>query len=116
MKSLTLGLKLQNNVQVASGSNVTIDIRSLPSNEPVKCVLAPGGSWSNQVQICFGTPPNSCRNPTERYKNRVRFTDTSTLEIKDVRPDEDGIYKCETVFTPSIILISGVIVVGRFNF
>ena len=106
-------MRLQNNVQVVSGSDVTIDISSLSPNEPVLCELAPGGQWSNEVQICFATPPKSCSNPPERYKNRVRFTDTSTLEIKDVRRDESGIYQCKTGFTQSRILISGIIVVGR---
>ena len=106
-------MRLHNNVQVPSGSDVTIDISSLLSNEPVDCVLAPGGQWLNEVQICYATPPNSCSNPHERYKNRVRYTDKSTLEIKDVRPDESGIYKCETGLTSSSVLLSGIIVMGR---
>ena len=67
---------------VHGGSDVTIDISSLTSNEYVKCVLAPGGQWSNEVTICFTTTQNSCDNPAERYKDRVRFSDTTTLEIK----------------------------------
>ena len=108
-------MKLQNNVQVARGSDVTIDISSLSSNEHVNCVFAPGGEWSNEVQLCDWTSPNRCNENTQnsRYKNRVGFTDTTTLEIKDVRPDDSGIYKCETVFIPSVVLISGIIVFGR---
>ena len=81
----------------------------------MSCVFAPDGEWLNEVLICYATPPNRCSG-SERYKDRVRFTDTSTLEIKDVQPDDSGIFKCETVFTPSIILLSGIIIVGRLYF
>ena len=111
------GLNLQNNVQVANGSNVTINISSLTSDAMVKCVLAPDGSWGKEeVVICSAKPPENCKNPTQRYKDRARFVDTSTLEIQDVRPDENGIYKCTTRLPESSILISGVIIVGRLSF
>ena len=112
------GQKLINNVQIANGSNIKIDIRSLTSSPTtnINCVLAPGGKWKEEVKICFTKPPNSCNKNTQnpRYMNRVTFKDTATLEIKDVRPDESGIYKCERKPQTEIkILISGVIIVGR---
>ena len=112
------GLNLQNNVEVANGSDVTINISSLTSDAMVRCVLAPDGSWGREeVVICSAKPPENCKNPSPRYKHRARFVDTSTLEIQDVRPDESGIYKCETKPpTTSKVLISGVIIVGKLSF
>ena len=112
------GLNLQNNVQVANGSDVKINISSLTSDATVKCVLAPDGSWGREeVVICSAKPPENCTNPSLRYKHRARFVDTSTLEIQDVRPDESGIYKCETrTSTASKIIIYGVIIVGKLSF
>ena len=112
------GLNLQNNVQVVNGSDVTINISSLTSDTKVKCVLAPDGSWGKEeVVICSAKPPEYCKNQPNRYKDRARFVDTATLEIQDVRPDESGIYKCETKApTTSKVLISGVIIVGKLSF
>ena len=113
------GQKLINNVQIANGSNIKIDIRSLTLSPTtnINCVLAPGGKWKEEVKICFTKPPNSCNKNTQnpRYMNRVTFKDTATLEIKDVRPNESGIYRCETKPPKprKRILISGVIIVGR---
>ena len=85
-------------------------------NEKVKCVLAPGGNWLKEVQICSVRPPNKCSNKSEKYKDRARFTNSTTLQIEAVRSDESGIYKCETMFKISKLLISGVIIVGRLYF
>ena len=109
---------LENNTQVPSGSTVTLNISSLPQDY-VSCVFAPDGQWGDkEVPLCSTTPPESCDkyNPSDRYKKRTRFKDNTTLEIQDVRPDESGIYKCETRLIPSSrpILISGIIVVGMF--
>ena len=84
--------------------------------ESVKCVLAPGGQWEEEIQICFVQPPNNCNSKTGKYKDRTRFTSLTTLQIEAIRPDESGIYKCETMFKPSKLLISGVIIVGRLYF
>ena len=107
-------MQLRNNEQVASGSNVTIDVSCLPSREKVKCVLAVDGLWGEEDKICYAQPPNNCRNPHDRYRDRVRFTDRSELQIQDVRPDESGIYMCKTEFTNAAKLISGIIIVGKF--
>ena len=106
--------RLQNNVLVPSGTDVIIDISSLSSKEPVFCVFAPGGEWSKVVQICSKTPP-ICGSNSDRYRNRTRFRNTTTLEIQDVRPYESGIYRCKTGLRPSSVLISGVIVVGKIS-
>ena len=96
---------------------MTIDISSLSPNESVKCVLAPGGKWkSDEVPICIGKPANSWKILNKGYEMRVTFTNTTTLQIKNVRPGENGIYKCETFRTPSVIFISGIIIVGRLSF
>ena len=108
-------VSLQNNVLVPTGRDVTIDISSLSLKEPVFCVLAPGGEWSKVVQICSKTPP-ICGSKSDRYRNRARFRNTTTLEIQDVRPDESGIYRCKTGLIRSSVLISGIIVVGKFSF
>ena len=85
--------------------------------ESVKCVLAPGGKWkSDEVPICIGKPANSWKILNKGYEMRVTFTNTTTLQIKNVRPGENGIYKCETFRTPSVIFISGIIIVGRLSF
>ena len=83
----------------------------------MKCVLAPGGKWkSDEVPICIGKPANSWKILNKGYEMRVTFTNTTTLQIKNVHPGENGIYKCETFRTPSVIFISGIIIVGRLSF
>ena len=108
-------MTLQNNAHVSSGADIAINVSSLTLNEPVFCVLASDGNWSNEVLICDSTPPESCTNPHNSYKGRVRYVNPSCLQIQDVRPEESGIYQCRTKFTPSSFLISGVIVVGRLS-
>ena len=82
----------------------------------MKCVLAPGGNWLKEVRICSVQPPNKCDDIPGKYKDRARFTNSTTLQIEDIRPDESGIYKCRTVYEQSKLLISGIIIVGRLYF
>ena len=94
-----------------------MNISLLSSNERVKCVLAPGGSWVHEINMCTAEPQKNCTENIQNaiYKDRVTFIDTNKLQIKDVRINESGIYKCETVFEHSIVLISGIFIVGMFS-
>ena len=108
-------LKLVNNVQVAVGSDVTIDINSLPRNTPVNCQLETK-LWEENVAICIGKPLEHPCNPATQYQGRSSYLNATTLQITRVLKNESGIYRCNIVepgSTPPVV-ISGVIIVGKF--
>ena len=110
------GMNLHNNAQVPVGSDVTIDITSLPRNEPVNCDISPDMTWGNLVHICTTIPLTYPCDPGGSYQGRSRYINATTLQISGVLKNESGIYRCRGVgpgSTPPII-ISGVIIVGMF--
>ena len=108
------GMNLHNNAQVPVGSDVTIDISSLPRNEPISCDLSPDKTWGNTVHICTTIPTIYPCDPLNSYHGRSTYINATMLQIIGVLKNESGIYRCRRAgpgSTPPII-ISGVIIVG----
>ena len=97
------------------GSDVTIDISSLPRNSAIRCELYLDDTWDwdKSVPICATVPIQYPCNPQTQYQGRSTYTNETTLQISGVLKNESGIYYCK----PSVgsgIIIAGVIIVGRF--
>ena len=108
-------LKLVNNAQVPVGSNVTIDISSLPRDTPVNCQLETILS-EEKIPICVGKPLEHSCDPRNQYQGRSSYFNATTFQITGVFKNESGIYICNIIgpgSTPPVV-ISGVIIVGKF--
>ena len=107
------GLTLYNNAQVKVGDDISIDVSSL-KGFTLECDLSPDETWSKQIPICFAKPPAPC-NPGNQYQGRSSFFNDTTLQITGALANESGIYRCHPgPRTPPPVIISGVIIVGRF--
>ena len=111
------GFKLNENAEVPVGSDVTIDISSLPRNSAISCELYLDDTWNRdkKVLICATIPIQYPCNPQTQYQGRATYTNETTLQITRVHKNESGIYSCKPAVGSGII-IAGVIIVGRFMF
>ena len=106
---------MYNNAQVPLGSDVTIDISSIPGDQAVICELSLDGKWYLAVSICTAFLPQYTCNPGNQYQGRSRFFNETTLLITGVLKNESGIYRCRKVGVETPVLIPGVIIVGMYN-
>ena len=107
------GLTLYNNAQVKVGDDITLDITSLKGSI-LECDLFLDNTWSRRIPICLAKPPAAC-NPGNQYQGRSSFFNDTTLWVTGVLAGESGIYRCDPGrSTPPPVIISGVIIVGRF--
>ena len=104
------GFNLHNNAQVPIGSNVTVDISSIPASGAVICQLSLNDEWNEVVTICATTPLQyDC---TGQYNGRSSFFNDTTLLITGVLKNESGIYRCRRIGVVTEVIIPGVIIVG----
>ena len=110
------GLKLYNSAQVPVGTDVTINISSLPRNILVTCELSLDVTWGNRIPICVTVPPGMCA-VEGQFQGRASYINETTLQIEHVLRTESGIYRCRIgPSSPPPVIISGVIIVGVYIF